>query len=71
MSSTSTLPYLMVPPHTLLRDEHYVVTLGKGSTDRVVFGRYLPLTKRAATQYSRTHGGRVIKRTTARKSGLL
>lgn len=62
---------MMNAPYTLVRDTHYVVTLGEGTKERVSFGRFLPLTQRAAKQYSKTYGGRVIKRTTARKSGLL
>lgn len=62
---------MMNPPYTLTRDSHYVVTTGEGTKERVSFGRFLPLTQRAAKQYSKTHGGRVIKRTTARRSGLI
>lgn len=62
---------MMNPPYTLTRDTHYVVTTGEGTKERVSFGRFLPLTQRAAKQYSKTHGGRVIKRTTARRSGLI
>lgn len=62
---------LMNAPFTLVRPDHYVVTTGEGSKERVTFGRFLPLSKRAATQYSRTHGGRVIKRTTAARSSLV
>lgn len=67
---TFALP-LMNAPFTLVRDDHYIVTNMSGKQERAVFGRFLPLTKRAATQYSKQHGGRVIKRTTARKAGLV
>lgn len=70
LNITPALP-LMNAPFTLVRDSHYVVTTGEGNRERVTFGRFLPLTQRAAKQYSKTHGGRVIKRTTARKSGLI
>lgn len=67
---TPALP-LMNSPFTLVRDDHYVVTTGEGNKERVSFGRFLPLSKRAAGQWARVHGGRVIKRTTARKSSLI
>lgn len=71
---SSALP-LMNAPFTLVRDDHYVVTQGASKGERVVFGGFLPLTKRAATQYLKglpsTLNHRVIKRTTARKSGLI
>lgn len=62
---------MMNAPYTLTRDSHYVVTLGEGTKERVSFGRFLPLSQRAAKQWAKAHGGRVIKRTTARKSGLI
>ncbi len=62
---------VMAPPFTLVRSDHYVVTTGEGSKERVTFGRFLPLSKRAAGQFARTHGGRVIKRTTAARTGLI
>lgn len=62
---------VMAPPFTLVRDDHYVVTTEHKKGERVSFGAFLPLTKKAATQFARSHGGRVIKRTTARKSGLI
>ena len=62
---------LMNAPFTLVRPDHYVVTTGEGNRERVTFGRFLPLSKRAAGQWARVHGGRVIKRTTAGKSGLI
>ncbi|WPH58153.1 hypothetical protein SEA_LUCKYSOCKE_204 [Streptomyces phage LuckySocke] len=62
---------LMAPPFTLVRSDHYVVTTGEGVKERVSFGRFLPLSKRAAGQYARSHGGRVIKRTTATRTGLI
>ncbi len=62
---------IMNAPYTLVRPDHYVVTSGEGTRERVSFGAFLPLNKRAASQYARSHGGRVIKRTTARKSGLI
>lgn len=52
-------------------DSHYVVTNGSENKERVTFGWTLPLTDRAARQFARKHGGRVIKRTTAHKLGLL
>ena len=62
---------LMNLPFTLVRDDHYVVTDGKDK-ERVIFGQFLPLSKRAAGQFAKQYGGgRVIKRTTARKSGLV
>lgn len=60
---------LMNAPFTLVRDDHYVVTSDKG--ERITFGRFLPLTKRAAGQWARVHGGRVIKRTTAKRQNLI
>ncbi len=70
MLNTPSLP-LMSAPFTLVRDAHYVVTLGEGDKERVSFGRFLPLTQRAAKQWARTNGGRVIKRTTAARTGLI
>lgn len=67
---TPALP-LMNAPFTLVRSDHYVVTTGEDSKERVTFGRFLPLSKRAASQYARSHGGRVIKRTTATRSNLI
>jgi hypothetical protein len=55
----------------LTNDSHYLVTSGAGKNERIVFGWSLPLTQRAAKGFVKTHGGRVIKRTTARKRGLL
>lgn len=53
-------------------DAHYLVTNGKsGAHERVTFGWSLPLTQRAANGFKRTHGGRVIKRTTAKRLGLI
>lgn len=62
---------VMNAPFTLVRDDHYVVTTTAGKGERVSFGAFLPLTKKAAGQFARQYGGRVIKRTTARKSGLI
>ena len=62
---------MMNAPFTLVRDDHYIVTTEHKNGERVSFGRFLPLSKRAASQYARQYGGRVIKRTTARKSGLI
>ncbi len=70
MLNTPSIP-LMNLPLTLVRPDHYVVTVGEGGKERVTFGKYLPLSKRAAGQWARVHGGRVIKRTTARKSSLI
>lgn len=54
------------------QDRHYVVTNGQsGERERVTFGWNLPLTQRAANGFKRSHGGRVIKRTTARRLGLI
>lgn len=55
----------------LANDTHYVVTNGSEKNERVTFGWTLPLTERAARQFARKHGGRVIKRTTARRTGLI
>lgn len=52
-------------------DSHYVVTRGTGKNERISLGWTLPLTDRAARQFARKHGGRVIKRTTARRMGLI
>jgi len=62
---------IMNAPYTLVRDDHYVVTTQGSKGERVSFGAFLPLSKRAAGQFARQYGGRVIKRTTARKSGLI
>jgi hypothetical protein len=61
----------MNAPYTLVRDDHYVVTETRGGKERVSFGIFLPLTQRAAKQWAKAHGGRVIKRTTARRSGIM
>ncbi|APC46282.1 hypothetical protein HWB05_gp020 [Streptomyces phage BRock] len=61
----------MNSPFTLVRPDHYVVTMGEGQKERVTFGRFLPLSKRAAGQYARQYGGRVIKRTTAQRGNLI
>lgn len=53
------------------QDRHYLVTTGAGDRERIVFGWMLPLTQKAAKGFAKTHGGRVIKRTTARKLGLV
>lgn len=66
----NTLP-LMNYPSTLVRPDHYVVTSGEGKRERVTFGAYLPLSKRAAGQFAKKYGGRVIKRTTATRSNLI
>lgn len=52
-------------------DRHYLVTTGTGERERVVFGWTLPLTQKAANGFKRSHGGRVIKRTTAKRLGLI
>lgn len=53
-------------------DAHYLVTNGQsGTRERVTFGWTLPLTQKAANGFKRSHGGRVIKRTTARRLGLI
>ncbi|HEY6019859.1 MAG TPA: hypothetical protein VIY48_08115 [Candidatus Paceibacterota bacterium] len=58
-----------------LRPNHYVVTVGEGKRERVVFGYTLPLTKRAAMQYVKSTGHigdhRVIMRKTATRAGIL
>ena len=61
---------LMNAPLTLVRNDHYVVTSGEGVKERVSFGQFLPLTQRAAKQWAKAHGGRVIKRTTATRGHL-
>jgi hypothetical protein len=55
----------------LANDSHYLVTKGTGTRERVEFGRYIPLTQKAAKSFVKSHGGRVIKRTTARKLNLI
>ena len=60
---------IMNAPYTLVRDSHYVVTNDR--KDRITFGRFLPLTQHAAKQYVSQHGGKVIKRTTAKRSNLI
>ncbi len=71
---TPALP-LMNAPFTLVRDDHYVVTRYTRKGEVLEFGAFLPLTKKAASQYLRTvrdsHLCRVIKRTTARRTGLI
>lgn len=56
-----------------LRPNHYVVTVGEGKRERVVFGYTLPLTKRAASQFAKTLtvNSRVIMRKTATRAGIL
>lgn len=54
-----------------VRPDHYVVTNGSETNERIVFGRNLPLTQKAAKGYAKSNGGRVIKRTTARKAKLI
>jgi hypothetical protein len=57
-----------------LRPNHYVVTVPTNKGERVEFGAYLPLTKRAATQYANKHikgEFRVIMRKTAKRAGIL
>jgi len=66
---------LMNAPFTLVRNDHYVVTQGTPKGERIVFGAFLPLSKRAATQYLKglpsTMNHRVIKRTTAQRQNLI
>ncbi len=66
---------LMNAPFTLVRDDHYVVTDMSGKSETLAFGQYLPLSKRAASQFVKATGRvtdfRVIKRTTARRLGLV
>lgn len=64
---------LMSAPFLLVRPNHYVVTQTSGKGERVVFGQYLPLSKRAASQYASTVQGdtRVIMRKTAQRAGIL
>jgi len=57
--------------YALAGDSHYVVTKGTGDNERVVFGWTLPLTKRAALGFAKSHGGRVIMRKTAVKGKML
>lgn len=56
-----------------LRPNHYVVTVGEGARERVEFGRTIPLTKRAASQFAKTLkvDTRVIMRKTAVRAGML
>lgn len=66
---------MMNAPFTLVRSNHYVVVEATRNGERVVFGQWLPLSKRAAVQYAarhmdkRTH--RVIMRKTAIRAGVL
>lgn len=65
---------LMNPPFTLVRPNHYVVVEAKGNSERVVFGQFLPLTKRVANSFAKLHVRgefRVIMRKTASRAGLL
>ena len=56
-------------------DRHYLVTERTAKSERVVFGWTLPLTKKACNGFIKgfpsTTQMRVIKRTTARKLGLI
>ena len=52
-------------------DAHYTVTNGAKKGERIIFGWNLPLTQGAARKYANKVGGRAIKRTTARKLGLI
>lgn len=57
-----------------LRPNHYVVTVGEGKRERVVFGYTIPLTKKAANSFGRKHVRgefRVIMRKTAQRAGIL
>ena len=65
------MQYLMNSPFTLVRPDHYVVSVGEGDKERVTFGRFLPLSKGAAGQFARKHGGRVIMRKTATRRGII
>ena len=64
---------LMNAPHSLVKPNHYVVVAGNGKRERVVFGTFLPLSKRAASSYAKSLSGdtRVIMRKTAARSGLI
>jgi hypothetical protein len=65
----------MNPLFTLVRDSHYVAVVKNGNRESVAFGRWLPLSKRAAMQYVQSTGRigdhRVIMRKTAKRAGLL
>jgi hypothetical protein len=56
-----------------LRPTHYVVVVPSGKGERVEFGRTLPLSKRAASQFAKTLkvDTRVIMRKTAVRAGML
>jgi len=65
---------LMNPPFMLVKPSNYVVVSNNGKTERVVFGANLPLTKRAANSFAKTHVKgefRVIMRKTAQRAGLI
>lgn len=64
---------LMNAPFTLVRPNHYVTVQATSKGERVVFGQYLPLSKRAALQYASTVKGetRVIMRKTAQRAGMI
>lgn len=65
---------LMIQPMNLVRPNHYVVVVPNGKGERVEFGAFLPLTKKAATQYAAKHckgESRVIMRKTAKRAGIL
>lgn len=64
---------LMIQPMNLVRPDHYVVIKVDGKRQTVVFGAFLPLTKRAASQFAKTLKGehRVIMRKTAKREKLL
>lgn len=62
----------MNAPFTLVRPNHYVVTRTTNNNERVVFGQFLPLSKRSASQFAATlkSDTRVIMRKTAERAGL-
>jgi hypothetical protein len=65
---------LMIQPMNLVRPNHYVVVVPHGKGERVEFGAYLPLSKRAASQYAHAHVKgefRLIMRKTAKREGIL
>lgn len=51
-------------------DRHWMV-VSTGDKPRVLFGWSLPLSQKAANSFKRRYGGRVVKRPTARKLGLI
>jgi hypothetical protein len=64
----------MLSVQSVIRPNHYVVVETEGKRERVAFGIFLPLSKRAASQYAKAHvkgEHRVIMRKTAIREKLL